>query len=133
MLSLARQWGKGPVLLKDIAQEEAISEKYLGQIIIAIKNAGFVHAIRGAHGGYQLVSPPKNITIDKIVELLEGDLAIVDCVQAPSLCQKTNICATHQLWTKLNSEIRSFLQGYSLDDLLKMSVDKKENYISYDI
>ena len=67
MLELALSYGKGPVLLKDISSSQEISLKYLGQLIIPLKIAGLIKASRGAHGGYFLSRPPKDIKLSEII------------------------------------------------------------------
>ena len=81
MLELARNFDKGQVLLKDIARNEEISEKYLSLIIIPLRTAGLVQSTRGAHGGYSLTRPPEEITLKDIVQVLEGGISLVDCVE----------------------------------------------------
>jgi len=71
MLDLALHHGSGPILLKDIAKEEDISEKYLSLIVIPLKAAGLLTASRGAKGGYALAVDPSSITLKTIFECLE--------------------------------------------------------------
>jgi Rrf2 family protein len=118
MLNLARRQQGEAVLLKSIAQAEAVSEKYLGQLIIPLKNAGLLHAVRGAHGGYRLGRSPTDITIKEIVEVLEGRIALVECVPHSTYCQRIDDCVAHRLWRELNERIKDFLQGITLRDLL---------------
>ena len=67
MLELGLNYGKEPLLLREIAASQEISEKYLSQIIIPLKAAGLVNSFRGARGGYILAKPPKQITLNDIV------------------------------------------------------------------
>lgn len=121
MVYLAVNFGKGPIFLKDIADAENISLKYLSQIIIPIKAAGLVNAFRGAHGGYTLAKEPKDINIREIVEVLEGDLNIVDCVKNAQHhdCPRMAICVTRVLWDDVTKKIKDTLSGYTLEDLVK--------------
>ena len=80
MVALALRYGDGISLLRDVARQEGISEKYLGQIIIPLKAAGLVLSQRGAHGGYSLARPPEDITVRDVVEAIEGSIAPVPCV-----------------------------------------------------
>ncbi|MFA5284396.1 MAG: Rrf2 family transcriptional regulator, partial [Smithellaceae bacterium] len=84
MTVLAQNYGKGPVFLKDIAKGENISEKYLSLIIIPLRGVGLINSVRGAHGGYNLSKEPSQITLKEIVDVLEGDCSLVDCVKNPS-------------------------------------------------
>ena len=80
MLALAKNYGKEPVYLKDIAKQEDISEKYLSLLIMPLRRIGLVNSVRGAYGGYNLARDPKEITLKEIVVVLEGDCCLVDCV-----------------------------------------------------
>ena len=72
MLELALHYGEGPVLLKDIAERQGISEKYLWQLINPLKTTGLVNSLRGAHGGYVLGKSPEAISLKAILQVLEG-------------------------------------------------------------
>jgi Rrf2 family protein len=133
MLELALNSGKGQVFLKDIAKEEQISEKYLSLIIIPLKAAGFVTSTRGAHGGYTLAKKPSAITLKEIVELLEGDTCLVDCVRNPLSCSRSNTCASRDLWTILSDKISDTLGSMTLEDLARKSKEKGERPIMYHI
>ena len=121
MLALAMNKSKEPVFLKDIANSEEISEKYLSQIIMPLKAKGLVATFRGAHGGYLLGKPASEITLRNIVEPLEGDLSLVDCVGNPGICDKSTACAAKQVWDEMSSILLGFLDTFTLDDLIKKS------------
>ena len=121
MLALAENKQKKPVFLKDIASSEEISEKYLSQIIIPLKGKGLVTTFRGAHGGYLLSKPASEITLREIIEPLEGDLCLVDCVGNPGICDKVNTCATREVWDEMSSLLLNFLDTFTLEDLIKKS------------
>jgi Rrf2 family protein len=133
MLELALNSSKGQVFLKDIAKEEEISEKYLSLIIIPLKAAGFVTSTRGAHGGYTLAKKPSAITLKEIVELLEGDTCLVDCVKNPSACSRSNTCASRDLWTIVSDKISDTLGSMTLEDLARKSREKGEGPTMYHI
>lgn len=133
MLELALNNGKGQVLLKDIAREEDISEKYLSLIIIPLKSAGLVTSTRGAHGGYALAKPPSTITLREIVEVLEGDTCLVDCVKNPDACPRVDTCASRDLWVVLSGKISETLGSITLADLAGKSRDKGEKAGMYHI
>jgi len=91
MLALAKNYGQGSVFLREVAKSEEISEKYLSQIIIPLRGAGLVSSSRGVHGGYTLSKSPAEITLQQIVEPLEGN-CLVDCVKNPRPVQGTDLC-----------------------------------------
>lgn len=119
MVTLARHYWKGVVSLKDIAAEEDISEKYLGQLIIPLKAAGLVHAEQGAYGGYLLARSPKKINVLEIIKPLEGGLVLSKCSYDPSACQRAKRCTVSQVWRNLNDKISETLQKITLEDLRK--------------
>jgi Rrf2 family protein len=127
MIALALNNGQNPVFLKDIAKSEDISEKYLSLIIIPLKAAGLVTSIRGAHGGYSLAKDPAQITLKEIVDLLEGDCSLVDCVKNPSSCSRVCICASHDIWALIGDKISETLSSITLDKLAKINQEKAEN------
>src|SRR4030042_3558391 len=86
MVEVALNYEKGPILLKDISKNTGISEKYLSQIIIPLKGKGLIKTFSGAHSGYILSRAPSEIKLKEIVEILEGDLSLIDYVNNPSVC-----------------------------------------------
>ena len=124
---------KRPILLKNIAKEEEISEKYLGQIVIPLKAAGLVNSFRGANGGYTLSRSPSEIKVGDIVEVLEGGFDVVSCIQRPSECSKVSVCVTRNLWCKVSEKVSQTLNSVTLQDLVKQLKEKTGNNILYNI
>jgi Rrf2 family protein len=110
--------GKGPIFLKDIAKSEEISEKYLSQIIIPLKARGLVTTFRGAHGGYILSRPAGDIRLREIVETLEGDLGLVECVSNAGVCGRSGDCVTREVWNQMGSLLTEFLDSVTLEELV---------------
>jgi Rrf2 family protein len=133
MAALALNYGQAPVFLKDIAKGENISEKYLSLIIIPLRGVGLVNSIRGAHGGYSLAKDPSQITLKEIVDVLEGDCSLVDCVKNPSSCSRVPICASHDIWAIIGGKISETLSSVTLDTLVKMNQEKVGNAIMHNI
>ncbi|MEA3328164.1 MAG: Rrf2 family transcriptional regulator [Candidatus Omnitrophota bacterium] len=117
MLELALCYGREPVLLKDIAKRQAISEGYLQHLLPALKAAGLVNSTRGAHGGYMLAKPPSKITLKEVVQAMEGSLAPVRCIDAPSLCRRVRYCVTRDIWQDLRDNISRILESVTLQDM----------------
>ena len=133
MVALALNYEKGPVFLKDIAKGENISEKYLSLIIIPLRGVGLVNSIRGAHGGYSLAKDPSQITMKEIVDVLEGDCSLVNCVNDPSACPRVPICASHDIWAIIGGKISETLNSITLDMLVKMNREKAEKAMMHNI
>ncbi|MFB3924475.1 MAG: Rrf2 family transcriptional regulator [Syntrophales bacterium] len=132
MLALARNYGKGPVYLRDIAREEEISEKYLSLIIIPLRAVGLVNSTRGAHGGYNLARLPDQITLKEIVEVLEGN-CLVDCVKDPSICSRVPTCASRDVWAMVGGKISEALSSVTLEQLVRMNRQKTEQAMTHQI
>jgi Rrf2 family protein len=133
MVALAFNYGKGPVFLKDVAKGENISEKYLSLIIIPLRRTGLVNSIRGAHGGYLLAKDPSQITMKEIIDVLEGDCSLVDCVRNPSTCPRVPICASHDIWEIIGGKISETLNSVTLDMLVKMNQEKAQKTMMHNI
>ena len=133
ILELGINYGRGPMQLKDIAQIEAISEKYLSQIVITLRSAGLVESIRGANGGYILSRPPFGITLKDVVEVLEGGLNLVPCVNSITECTRITKCVTHDIWSMLTGAIVEALSDITVENLVKMYKRKCESTMEYTI
>jgi len=117
MLTLAVHYDRGPMYLKDIAEAEEISEKYLSLLVIPLRQAGLIHSIRGAYGGYSLAKDPSQINLGEIVEVLEGD-SIVDCLKNPSACPRVAGCKSRDIWAYLGEKISEALRSITLEQWL---------------
>jgi len=133
MIVLAMKYGKGPVFLKDIANGENISEKYLSIIMISLRSAGLVNSIRGANGGYTLARAPEQINMKEIVDVLEGDSCLVDCIKDPSRCPRVPICVSRDVWAMIGGKISETLSAITLGSLVKMNREKAEQAIMHNI
>ena len=108
--------------LKEIAEAEEISQKYLETIMTTLSKAGFVDAVHGKGGGYRLNRKPSEYTVGSILKLTEGSLAAVSCTsQGPSACSRSTCCQTKPMWEKLDKMIDEFFEGVTLADLLEES------------
>ena len=120
MLSFAQRGGDEYVPLKEIAEAEGISQKYLESIMTILSKANFLDAVHGKGGGYRLNRAPGEYTVGSILKLTEGSLAAVSCTaQGASACSRTTCCQTLPMWEKLEKMIDEFFEGITLADLLK--------------
>jgi len=131
MVDMALHEDQGPILLKDIAKRQGISEKYLEHIITSLKVAGLVKSIRGARGGYILARPASQIKLSHIIRALEGSTAPVECVDDPKLCSRVGICVTRDVWMKIKEKIEEILESVSLKDLAEQQKKKQEEGLTY--
>ena len=126
MLNLAKHYsdGKEAIILKNVSDEEDISIRYLEQIIIPLKISKLVKSIRGAGGGYTLARKPVQIKLSEILHALEGTCCLVDCVEDEDYCDRTDTCATHDVWVKASSLLHDYFDKTTLQELL--SQEKKK-------
>ena len=110
------------VPLKEIAENEGISQKYLESIMTTLSKGDLVDALHGKGGGYRLNKPARDYTVGSILKLTEGSLAAVSCTsQGPAACSRATCCQTKPMWDKLDAMIDSFFESITLADLLKNS------------
>ncbi len=120
MVCLAQKAPNEYIPLKEIAEAEHISQKYLEAIMTTLSKAGFVDAVHGKGGGYRLNRSPEGYTIGSILKLTEGSLAVVSCsTTGPAACSRTTCCEAKPMWDRLDSMIDGFFEGITLADLLK--------------
>ncbi len=121
MVHFARRQSGEYIPLKEIAEAEGISRKYLESIMTVLSKAGFVDAVHGKGGGYRLNRKPEEYTVGSILKLTEGSLAAVSCSsEGPAACSRKECCQTKPMWDKLDKMISDFFEGITLADLLNM-------------
>ena len=120
MVGLALRESGEYVPLKEIAEEEGISQKYLEAIMATLSKAGMVDAIHGKGGGYRLNRTAAEYTVGSILKLTEGSLAPVSCTsQGAAACSRSTCCHALPMWERLEKMIDEFFEGITLDDLCK--------------
>lgn len=119
MLELALHYGEGPVMLRQISERQEISEKYLWHLINTLKVAGLISATRGAHGGYVLAKPPSAISVGEILQILEGPMCLVECIEKPGVCDRSSVCATRDLWEEATEILMDKFKSTTLADLVE--------------
>lgn len=120
MLDLAENDGEELVRIKDIAQRQGISEKYLEQIVSSLKKAGYVKSLRGAQGGYRLAREPREYTVGMILRLTEGNMAPVTCLEDDdNTCERADYCVTVRLWSMVNDAVKGVIDKVTLQDMLE--------------
>ena len=132
MMDLVSHPGK-PVLLKDIAKRQGISEKYLWQVIAPLKNAGMVNSYRGLKGGYMLAKDSANISVKDILLVLEGNMCLADCVSSPSVCPRSDDCVARDVWGEASAAMIEKLDSITLKNMAEKQQDKTEKNLGYAI
>jgi Rrf2 family protein len=119
MIALAKEHGAGPVLIGDLAEQEAIPKKFLEAILLALKHRGLVHSRKGPGGGYQLGRTPEQISVGDIVRALDGPLALVSCVSQTAYspceeCVTEKDCAVRRIFQQVRDQTAKILDGTTL-------------------
>lgn len=133
VLDIALNQHGGPVTIHSIAQRQEISERYLEQLLITLKQNGIIKSIRGFQGGYILNKESRNITVGDVVQALEGPIAPVDCVadQKQSTCSRIELCVTKKVWADLKNAMIQVLGSYTLEDLVQ-EANKSQSHEYFD-
>lgn len=119
MTDIATNCAEGPVSLKEIAERQDVSMKYLEQLVRPLASSNLLVSIRGQHGGYTLARPAEEISAGDILRSAEGDVAPVHCLEENAeACPRANTCTTLNFWQGLDKTISSYIDGYSLQDLI---------------
>lgn len=120
LIDLAEHGSGGYVPMKDVAQRQEISLKYLERIIPVLSKNGFIEGLQGKGGGYRLVKPPEECRIGDILRLTEGDLAPVACLETGAKpCGRARQCRTYPLWVEFYELVNAFFDGKTLADIVK--------------
>ncbi len=117
LLDLADAYPNHAVYLKDIALSENISEKYLSQIVISLKQNDLITTFNGVHSGYVLTKDPKDIKLFDIYVIFEGE-NIMECLENNPVCSNSLNCKSIKYWNLLNNTIQIHLKNTTLADLL---------------
>ncbi len=124
MVDLALRSGDELVPLKEIAEAENISQKYLESIMTTLSKAGFVDAAHGKGGGYRLNRPAEAYSIGSILKLTEGSLNVASCTtQGAAACSRSTCCRTLPMWEKLDKMIDDFFENITLADLVRSETE----------
>ena len=119
MLDLAKEYDSGNfITLKEIAEKENMSLKYLEKLMLILNKSDYFISSRGEKGGYKLKYKPEDYKIGDILRLAEGNLNVTDCVSSKHSCPNNHKCKTFPLWMELNDLINNYLDSKTLKDYL---------------
>lgn len=127
LLDMAEHQQDGCVALKDIAERQDISKKYLEQIALVLSQNGILRGARGHQGGYRLVGAPAEYTVARIMRMMEGSMAPVACLdQGENECPRCGGCQTLPVWQGLDTVIDRYLSSITLQDILDGNIPRPE-------
>ncbi len=124
MIDIAQHKDQGFVSLKDVAERQEISMKYLELIAAILNRAGYLKSKRGKTGGYMLAGEPEDFNVGEVLKLTEGSLAPVTCMEKTGCvgCKRAGECYTLPMWVKLDKMIDGYLDSISIRDLMEGNV-----------
>ena len=132
MLDLALHHEESPVTIRDIASRLRLTERYLENIMAMLATRGLVRSTRGKLGGFKLAKPPQEINMVEIVQVTEGSLSLVPCVEDNGECENTDSCVTFDVWKRLKESIEEVLGSFTLQDLVdRYRLKESEQIIEY--
>lgn len=130
-LSIARELGRDLVQLSELAQNEKIPVKFLEQILLALKQGGFLESVRGKYGGYRLARPAKQIFAGQVVRFLDGPIAPIGCVSQTAYercsCPDEAHCGLRMLMLDVRNAIANVVDRYTLADVVEVTLRKMRN------
>lgn len=124
MIDLAQGYGDGYIPMKDVAARQELPLKYIERIMPLLNKGGLVQGVHGKGGGYRLARNPKDISAGEILQLTEGNLAPVSCLEcgAPN-CPRASSCKTLPMWNEFHSMANDYFNSISLADLAKTETE----------
>lgn len=124
MLDLAEHTEDGSIPMKEVAERQGVSLKYLERIMPALSKGGLVEGVHGKGGGYRLSRPAEEYTVGEILRLVEGDLAPVACLACGAKpCEREPYCKTISMWKRFYDITNEYFDGITIADLLKSGAD----------
>jgi len=128
MLELSLQHRTGPLHIRTISAAQDIPERFLEQILLLLKRAGYLRSKKGPHGGYVLARPPAEITVAEIIRVMDGPLAPIDCVSvtAHEACSRERFCGLRWLWKECRDALAEILERTTFADLAEKTQQAKK-------
>lgn len=134
LLELALHRGEEPISLKDIAKRQQISLSYLEHLITPLIAGGIARSSKGSKGGISLAKNPEDIRLSQVINLLEGSMAPVECVDNPEVCRRSAFCVTRDIWSEIKKATNDVLESVTLQDLVERQKKKEKQAAEmYDI
>ncbi|MDR1908370.1 MAG: Rrf2 family transcriptional regulator [Spirochaetaceae bacterium] len=130
LIDLAERPGESHIALEKIAERQAIPVRYLEQVVIILRRAGFIRSVKGAFGGYALSRPPEEILVGDALRVLEGDMLVVDPPLPGARESKLQRCIRITVFDRLNERIASVIDNETLASLIG-TVDSGDSYMYF--
>jgi len=128
MLELALNRRQGALHIRDISAAQEIPRRFLEQILLSLKRAGYLRSKKGPNGGYFLAKPASQITVAEIIRVMDGPLAPIDCVSvtAHQVCARERYCGLKWLWKEVRDAVAEIMERTTFEDLARTTQAAKE-------
>lgn len=125
---LAIHYDQGPVQIEGIARRQGLPVRYLEQVLLMLKRAGFLRSKRGVNGGYSLAKPPREITLGEVLRAVDGPATPIFCVTAGhrERCPKEGMCALQDVWAEVRDAVSKIVDTTTLEDISRRLRAKQE-------
>ncbi len=130
MMELARQYGTGPMSVRELAESSNVPATYLEQLFKKLRDANVVSAARGAQGGYVLAKPPKDVPVGLIIRALEGSVAPMICAEVGFVCENSETCVESYLYRRIREGIDVVIDNITLQDMLDEQAKMEKNKLT---
>jgi Rrf2 family protein len=123
LFTLVEHFGRGPIPIRELARRNDVPKKFLEQIMLALKERGWVESLPGLRGGYMLAKPPEKITMGEVVRHFDGILAPIDCVSVTGYvrCTQESVCRFRRVFLDARNYVASLMDGLTLAEVVKGS------------
>jgi Rrf2 family protein len=128
MLELSLNYQKGPLHIREVSKAQHIPERFLEQILLLLKRAGYLRSKKGQKGGYFLSKPPAEISVAEVIRVMDGPLAPIDCVSvtAHELCPMEDTCGLRWLWKDVRDSVARIMEKTTFEDLVNRTKSPKQ-------
>ncbi len=132
---LAMHYAEGPVPIEAIARRQSLPVRYLEQLLLTLKRAGFLTSKRGVNGGYFLAKPPREITLGQILRAVDGPIAPIFCVSEPPRehCGQEPSCVLRDVWTEVRDAVSAIVDHTTLEDICERIRTRTTERVNYQI
>ena len=136
MQDLALHYDQGPIQIEEIARRQHLPVRYLEQILLSLKRAGFLESRRGVNGGYYLAKHPREITVGAIIRVMEGPIIPIFCVGSGKreICIEEPHCSLRDIWNEVRDAVVRIVDHITLEDLCRqIRVKRERQELTYQI
>ena len=119
LLDLAVYGEEKPRTIREIAQSQDISEKFISRIVVTLRRGGLIGSVRGVQGGLRLARFPESVTLLEIVECMDGPVSLLECLSRPGRCPRQGRCVAEDVWRRVNDDMVASLRGIRLSEIVE--------------